>query len=78
MSEELLHLVVSIDEEIQPLQMVINQLNIAEGKLRPRTNAKSAREPLVHAKVKCDICHKFYRADYVKVRLAKNLDASHW
>ena len=73
----MLYLVVSTDNEIQPLQMVINQLNIAEGKLRPRTNVKSVREPLTHVKVKCDICHKFYRADYVKVRLGKNLDTSH-
>ena len=63
-------LVISADEDIQPLQTVNNQLNIAEGKLRPRPNAtKSNREPLTHAKVKCDVCQKFYRADYMKVRL---------
>lgn len=73
---EKFNLVVSTDNNIQPLQTVNNQLNIAEGKLRPRTNPKSTRELPIHAKVKCDICNKFYRDDYMKVSLKDDEEQS--
>jgi hypothetical protein len=51
------------------VEMMANQWDMIEGRLRPRASAKFRRGNLVRAKIKCDICNKFYRADYMKVRL---------
>jgi hypothetical protein len=51
-----------------------NQWDMIEGRLRPRTSGKSRRKNSVRTKIKCDICNKFYRADYMKVRLCETLN----
>ena len=45
-----------------------NQDENIEGRLRPRTTPKPNHDSSILAKVKCDICSKFYRFDYLKVR----------
>jgi len=43
-----------------------NQCDIAEGRLRPRASTKLSYELPILAKVKCNVCNKFYRMDYMK------------
>jgi hypothetical protein len=47
----------------------MNQWDIAEGRLRTRASKKSSYEPSIRAKVKCNVCNKFYRMDYMKVSM---------
>lgn len=56
------------------MEMMNNQWDMIEGRLRPRTSGKSRRKNSVRTKIKCDICNKFYRADYMKVRLCETLN----
>jgi hypothetical protein len=56
-------------DEIAPLQTMINQWNIDDKRLRTRASGKSIHKRAIRTKVKCDVCNKFYRADYMKVRL---------
>jgi hypothetical protein len=56
----------------EPLQTMVNQLDINDGRLRTRASTKSNHEPLKYVKIKCNICNKFYRADYMKVSLIVN------
>jgi hypothetical protein len=60
-------IVIIVDGETAPSQVLVNQWDIGEGRLRPRVAAKPIPEPTILPKVKCDICNKFYREDYVKV-----------
>ncbi|CAF4300722.1 unnamed protein product [Rotaria sp. Silwood2] len=53
--------------EQDPMQVLVNQWDIGEGRLRPRPASKLNFEPI--SKIKCDICNKFFRADYIKVRI---------
>ncbi|CAF4099640.1 unnamed protein product [Rotaria socialis] len=46
------------------LQLLVNQWDIGEGRLRPRPSSKLNHEPI--NKIKCDICHKFFRAEYIR------------
>ncbi|CAF2733639.1 unnamed protein product [Rotaria sp. Silwood2] len=50
--------------EQDPMQVLVNQWDIGEGRLRPRPASKLNFEPI--SKIKCDICNKFFRADYIK------------
>ncbi|CAF3907940.1 unnamed protein product [Rotaria sordida] len=50
--------------EQDPLPMLVNQWDIGEGRLRPRPASKLHLEPL--SKIKCNICNKFYRSEYIK------------
>jgi hypothetical protein len=52
--------------ENESFQVLVNQWDIGEGRLRPRRVSKSKDEPV--SKVKCDICNKFFRTEYIKVR----------
>jgi hypothetical protein len=56
-----------LDNEIEneSYQVLVNQWDIGEGRLRPRRVLKAKNEPI--NKVKCDICGKFFRTEYVKV-----------
>jgi hypothetical protein len=51
--------------ENESFQMLVNQWDIGEGRLRPRRTSKLNNEPI--SKVKCDHCGKFFRAAYIKV-----------
>lgn len=62
-------LVVIVSNEIEPLQTMTNQWDFIDGRLRPRTSTKPISK---RDKVKCNICNKFYRADYMKVNFKKN------
>ena len=53
--------------DTEPLQLLVNQWDINENRLRPRTQSKTIRELPKRAKAKCDICNKIYRMDYLKV-----------
>ena len=57
-------LVTIVNNEVE---MVTNQWDAVEGRLRPRTNGKSINEDSARTKIKCNICNKFYRADNLKV-----------
>ncbi|CAF1046328.1 unnamed protein product [Rotaria sp. Silwood1] len=50
--------------EQDPMQILVNQWDIGEGRLRPRPVSKLNFEPI--SKIKCDICNKFFRAEYIK------------
>ena len=58
----------ALDGEVESSRILVNHWDIGEGRLRPRSMLKSNTDPHTHPKVKCDICTKFYRADYIKVR----------
>jgi hypothetical protein len=47
--------------------MMMKQWDIGVGRLRPRASTKSFREPSMRVKVKCNVCNKFFRMDYMKV-----------
>ncbi|CAF0787970.1 unnamed protein product [Rotaria sordida] len=59
--------VVIFDDKIESSPVIDDQWDISESRLRPRSGAKTIHEPSIHAKVKCDICNKFYRANYMKI-----------
>ena len=61
---EYLRLVAIVNND---MDMVGNQWDVVENRLRPRTSGKSSWKDSNRAKIKCDICNKFYRADYMKV-----------
>lgn len=52
------------------LHMLVNQWDIGEGRLRPRPVSKLSQEPI--NKVKCDLCNKLFRAEYIKVCICDN------
>ncbi|CAF4470083.1 unnamed protein product [Rotaria sp. Silwood2] len=56
------------NDQTNSSQIVVDQWDISDSRLRPRTGAKTIHEPPpIHAKVKCDICNKFYRENYLKL-----------
>jgi hypothetical protein len=67
------YLVTIVNNEVE---MVNNQWDTVEGRLRPRTSGKSNGEDSTRTKVKCNICNKFYRADNLKVRLTNSSGSS--
>ncbi|UJR33426.1 hypothetical protein I4U23_020872 [Adineta vaga] len=58
--------VVVSDEETHPLQPSTKQWNTNYGRLRSRGNGKSNRDSKIRMKIKCNICNKFFRSDYLK------------
>ncbi|UJR13795.1 hypothetical protein I4U23_000805 [Adineta vaga] len=52
------------DMDNEQVHFLVNQWDIGEGRLRPRPAPKLVNEPAT--KVKCHICNKFYRAEYIK------------
>jgi hypothetical protein len=52
--------------ENEQFQVLFNSWDIGEGRLRPRRTSKLNNDPII-SKVKCDICQKFFRVDYIKV-----------
>jgi hypothetical protein len=63
----ILIVVVFDGDDTEPLQLLVNQWDIGEKRLRPRAQSKTIRELPKLAKAKCDICNKIYRMDYMKV-----------
>lgn len=54
-----------IDQGI--MQRLVNPWDIGEGRLRPRPVSKQNHGPI--NKIKCEICNKFFRAEYITVRI---------
>jgi hypothetical protein len=57
----------SLDAENESFQVLVNEWDYGEGRLRPRRASKSKTGPEAINKVKCDVCNKFFRAEYIKV-----------
>ncbi len=51
--------------ESEPVPVLVDQTDFGYVRLRPRPVAKTNHGPM--NKVQCDICHKYYRAEYIKV-----------
>jgi ribosomal protein S18 len=52
--------------------MLANQWDMRDGRLRSRATAKHMNKSRNRTKVKCNVCNKFYRVDYMKVRFLPN------
>lgn len=52
-------------------QVSMDQWDMSDSRLRRRATTKQIHESPKNAKIKCDACNKFYRANYMKVKLNK-------
>ncbi|CAF3625381.1 unnamed protein product [Adineta steineri] len=57
--------------ESDSLNYLVNQWDIGEGRLRPRSVTKPVVITESVRKLKCDICNKFFRADYLKKHMRR-------
>ena len=54
------------EQSVGTSEILINQWDVGEGRLRPRRVPKVPANELAK-KIKCDICQKFFRAAYIEV-----------
>ena len=55
------------DEDAQSLQALNKPWAMNQQKSHARSSVKLTREPKRRLKLKCDVCNKFFRSDYLKV-----------
>jgi hypothetical protein len=55
------------NDDAGPLQALTKHWDVGHGRLRSRATAKPSRDSTAQLKVKCPICNKFYRSDYMTV-----------
>lgn len=58
---------VASDEDAQSLQALNKPWATNQQKSNSRSTVKSSREPKQRLKLKCEVCNKFFRSDYLKV-----------